>query len=382
MKKRFLFLHLFCLFLLGALLWCLMGCQGRTASSVPEEEEHSQPPQGGTEGQEVPAGWDATGLTSTLEALLAGKTEGRALSDLSPFTRTVYGTVGRDYVIRLATRNGVTQLTFDGGLSGAYEGRLSATETQFTLGDTSFRYAFFNDYLLLESKFGIHLLYPAEKRDVSAAFALFHTEKGAGGESLTFENGRADLQLPGLSLPESEFYLDDGQIVLFDRRSVNLALLKKAEASSTEQGSNLLSYVNDGNPSTRWSSDYRDNAWVTVDLEKECSIGTVRLFWEAAAPRDFVIQVSSDGKDWKQVYAQPDNTVKDAWGEYSFEKTSGRYVRIACGKRMTQYGVSLYELEVYEEYRPPVVFTYTVENGNLCLSGDEGTFILKGALQK
>ena len=74
----------------------------------------------------------------------------------------------------------------------------------------------------------------------------------------------------------------------------NIALNKPATASSVESGSTPASAVNDGNKSTRWSSAFSDPQWIRIDLQSAYNITGARIFWEAAAAKNFEIQVSDN----------------------------------------------------------------------------------------
>lgn len=99
----------------------------------------------------------------------------------------------------------------------------------------------------------------------------------------------------------------------------------------------------DGNDKTRWSSAFRDGQWLTVDLGVVEPIRRLRLHWEDAYAKEYEIQVSDDGAEWKTV-----RKVTGTGGieEYEVDAT-GRYVRLLGTARATPYGISLWELQVF-----------------------------------
>jgi acyl-homoserine lactone acylase PvdQ len=128
----------------------------------------------------------------------------------------------------------------------------------------------------------------------------------------------------------------------------NLAVSRPASASSTESGlfySLPARNAVDGNPATRWGSNWSDPQSITVDLGAGQQVGRVILRWEAAFGRAYRIEVSSDGSSWRQVFA----TTAGNGGEdnVSFAPTTARFVRMTGTQRGTGYGYSLWELEVY-----------------------------------
>ncbi len=117
-------------------------------------------------------------------------------------------------------------------------------------------------------------------------------------------------------------------------------------ASSVETGSahNPANAV-DGNSATRWGSAYADPQWITVDLGTTRTISRVRLTWEAAFARAYQIQLSPNNTMWTNVYS---TTTGDGGVDDVSVSGTARYVRINCTQRaLTQYGYSLWELEVF-----------------------------------
>ena len=115
----------------------------------------------------------------------------------------------------------------------------------------------------------------------------------------------------------------------------------------------------DGDPGTRWASSFRDGQWLTVDLGAPVALGKVRLVWENAHARDYEVQVSDAGLLWTTA-----RRVGDAHGgteEHELGATTARFVRVVGTRRATPYGVSLWELQVFDS------------SGNLVSQGKRAT---------
>lgn len=131
----------------------------------------------------------------------------------------------------------------------------------------------------------------------------------------------------------------------------NLALNKPVTASSLEANATTpvaASYLTDGSYSTRWSSVWADPQWVYVDLGASYDINRVKLTWEAAYASAYQIQVTNDptnASSWQTIKSVTGNT--SLTNDNTNLSGTGRYVRIYCTSRATQYGYSIYELEVY-----------------------------------
>lgn len=126
----------------------------------------------------------------------------------------------------------------------------------------------------------------------------------------------------------------------------NIALFKPVEASSVEEP-NLPEYVNDGTLKTRWSSLYDDDEYVQIDLQGRFRIERIVLHWEVAYGKDYDILGSLDGEAWFPIVQ-----VRGGDGdvdELSFEPAEVSYVRMHGIKRGTEWGFSLWEMEIHGE---------------------------------
>lgn len=102
--------------------------------------------------------------------------------------------------------------------------------------------------------------------------------------------------------------------------------------------------VHDADASTRWSSQYVDDAWIYLDLRSSYLIDRVRLLWQGAYATEYEIQISDDAQAWTTV-----RQVKGRGGieRISFAPTQGRFIRVLASRRATRYGYSLFEFEVF-----------------------------------
>lgn len=134
--------------------------------------------------------------------------------------------------------------------------------------------------------------------------------------------------------------------VLADESQINLAKSKNVVASANNSDTEgVASRAVDGNLSSRWGSGYYNNAWLYVDLGKVTTVGKVKIFWEGAYGKKYLIQVSDDAQNWKTVYTQ--NTGKGGSEMLTFDPVEARYVKFQGVERATGWGYSFYEFEVY-----------------------------------
>ncbi|MFI5839129.1 discoidin domain-containing protein [Catenuloplanes sp. NPDC051500] len=115
-------------------------------------------------------------------------------------------------------------------------------------------------------------------------------------------------------------------------------------ASSTESGAFPATSAVDGDGGTRWSSAAADPQWLRVDLGASASVSRVALNWEAAYATAFQLQTSADGNTWTTIHTATQQT----GGNQSITVNgTGRYLRLYTTARATQYGVSLWEFQVF-----------------------------------
>ncbi|MFF3752563.1 discoidin domain-containing protein [Streptomyces sp. NPDC002018] len=93
------------------------------------------------------------------------------------------------------------------------------------------------------------------------------------------------------------------------RPGTDLALRKKATASSSDETGNGAGNAVDGDGSTRWSSAFQDDQWLQVDLGGSVAFDRVAIVWESAYARSYTIQVSDDGDTWQDVKTVDNSTV-------------------------------------------------------------------------
>lgn len=132
-------------------------------------------------------------------------------------------------------------------------------------------------------------------------------------------------------------------------RTPNRAAGRPVAASSSQvllTGPLSPSLAVDGDGTTRWGSDYSDNQWFQVDLGAGRVVSRVVLRWEAAYGKAYRVETSTDGLTWQR--AATVTAGNGGVDVLTFATRPARYVRMTGVARGTQWGYSLYELEVYD----------------------------------
>ncbi|XSG76438.1 discoidin domain-containing protein [Herpetosiphon llansteffanensis] len=133
--------------------------------------------------------------------------------------------------------------------------------------------------------------------------------------------------------------------------SSNIALNKPAYAWFYESKTSTPAQAVDGNATTtRWSHLWYPsgpaNTWLYVDLgSTNATINRVRILWEAAYAADYQIQISNDRSNWTTLRSVVGNTQTS--NDYNLTPVTGRYLRINMTKKATEYGYSIWDLEIY-----------------------------------
>lgn len=137
---------------------------------------------------------------------------------------------------------------------------------------------------------------------------------------------------------------DGGNDECADQDGESLALGRPVTTSSIDDPARTGEMAVDGNAGTRWGSQWSEPEWIAVDLDAGYDLSRVVIDWETAYASGYQIQTSPDGQTWTTVH-----TVTDGDGFFDdIDLTgTGRHVRLYATERATQWGFSLYELEIY-----------------------------------
>ncbi len=118
-----------------------------------------------------------------------------------------------------------------------------------------------------------------------------------------------------------------------------------AMASAVERDDLSAAAAIDHNESTRWSSAFSDDQWLTLDYGKSVLITHVHIEWENAHALRYALQVSDDNANWTTI-----KTVDNSQGgveDWTGLSGQGRYLRMKGIQRSTQYGYSIFEIQSF-----------------------------------
>lgn len=154
------------------------------------------------------------------------------------------------------------------------------------------------------------------------------------------------------------------------KAKINLACKKFAKCTSAEGGDLVAANVVDDDSSTRWGTDYKndpnkDSAWVYVDLGAVFTVDSVFLNWEDSGAKEYLLQIalaaSDDDDGWTTVAHITDGK---GWEKRPIKiaQTQARFVRVRCLQRLSGFGYSMFEFEVYA---PPATKVVDAGKGGL-----------------
>lgn len=138
---------------------------------------------------------------------------------------------------------------------------------------------------------------------------------------------------------------------------ISLDSAKVIDVTSVANDNGKAENMIDGKFDTRWESEAADPQAFTIELAGEQKIGGMKIYWEGAAAKKYVVETSTDNQNWNTAFTQ--NKGKGGQGNgdenrntgleaISFDKVmTAKYVRITCTERLTGYGDSIYELKLY-----------------------------------
>jgi hypothetical protein len=161
--------------------------------------------------------------------------------------------------------------------------------------------------------------------------------------------------------------------------NANLARGKVATSSGVQDEGYAPKNAVDGNLGSRWSSDFNDDAWITVDLGQQTQFDRVVLNWENAYGKAYLIQASNDNQTWTNII--PQRAGAGGVEDIALPVTNARYVRMQGVKRASQYGYSLFEFEVYNSAATPKLTVTASSSANGTISPSGAVDVIQGGSQ-
>lgn len=159
-----------------------------------------------------------------------------------------------------------------------------------------------------------------------------------------------------------------GDIALNKPVTVSSTVSTSAKMQNADYTADKITDGNKTKDACRWESEWSDNQWATVDLEKNYNLKEIKLTWETASASDYTVQVSTDNSNWTTVQTVTNGAQGAVLDVKSVNKTA-RYIKVNMTKRATSYGNSLYELEAYGDPADGIV-EKTEEQGE-ALAGED-----------
>lgn len=223
-------------------------------------------------------------------------------------------------------------------------------------------------------------------------YAYWGFTSATGGTSAN--NSIAISAVKALALKDTTLCNSSKTVKLAPLKATNAAFNHTAVASSVE-GPFTAANAFDGNLNTRWSSNFSDPQWITVDLGMLSTVDSVVLYWEGAYGREYIIQTSPNNAAWTDRYHEFSGN--GGTDRIHFSATNVRYVRMYGLQRGTGYGYSLWDFEVYNTpkyawspndgsisdttsanptFSPAATTTYTVRIPDACLGQTTHSFTI------
>jgi hypothetical protein len=130
----------------------------------------------------------------------------------------------------------------------------------------------------------------------------------------------------------------------------NLKPLQAAsiKASSVQKNEPNVGAENavDGQPTTRWSSEFSDPQWLEIDLGSAQAVGKITIQWETAYAEAYRLEASEDGQNWTPLYSVDDED--GGFDEIRLPNpVRARYLKLTCLRRGTPYGNAIFEFKIF-----------------------------------
>ncbi len=145
-------------------------------------------------------------------------------------------------------------------------------------------------------------------------------------------------------------------------------------ASDVQAENFRAEFAIDSDYATRWSSPFEDGHWLQIDLGHPATVTGVQLSWEVARANKFRLQYSDNAENWQTCL-----NINEGHGhvdQFYFPPATGRFWRLLCDKRNSEWGASLWEIELFGMDQKPIVTTSS-PSGNISpevvIDGDQQT---------
>ncbi|MBM3254545.1 MAG: discoidin domain-containing protein, partial [Candidatus Omnitrophica bacterium] len=100
----------------------------------------------------------------------------------------------------------------------------------------------------------------------------------------------------------------------------------------------------DGNKKTYWHSDKTDKSQINIKFNKELPLGGIILFWGEDYAREYSVEISRDGENWREVFKTKNSNGGE--DQIYFKAADVREIRINCARDSSGRGFSLAEIEL------------------------------------
>lgn len=137
-----------------------------------------------------------------------------------------------------------------------------------------------------------------------------------------------------------------------------------------------VGYINDGDSSTRWSSNYSDSAWVQLELAAPAKVHSIEIDWPNACARAFQLQTSTDGQTWTTVEERTASTCPRTDEVVLDLSEAVKFIRMQGAKRWGAYGYSISTIRVWDAPKPEPVRQLPLVPQPVSVDRAEGSYSL------
>jgi hypothetical protein len=117
----------------------------------------------------------------------------------------------------------------------------------------------------------------------------------------------------------------------------------QATSSAVETSALASSLAIDGDIKTRWGGPFSAGHWLQVDLGRKASIGGLMIRWDSGFAASYLIQSSTNGKQWRTAFETSDSPGDIEY--VFFPIVEARYLRLASKPRTADWMASMFEFE-------------------------------------
>ncbi len=166
------------------------------------------------------------------------------------------------------------------------------------------------------------------------------------GVGYYIENGKTVI-----SLPDGRWKKIEINGMKAESIGENIALKAKITDSKNDTENSVLASLKNDDSEQHWLVSSASGTYLQLELDKKYDISTMILKWGSGYAKEYTVEVSSNGEDWKTAYVAENGS--GGIENVNIASKKVKYIRISNFKRNGKIPATLYNVSLYGEQDIP-----------------------------